>query len=694
VDLVVPVRGAAAVLARLLASLAGRPAGHPFRLVLVLDGPPTADVEAVLGTELERFPGAALLRLPVSRGFAAAINLGSRASTADLVWLNSDVEVPAGWLGRLRRAARSGADVATATPLTNHGTIASVPRWLEENALPAGHDLASFAHLVERVSAGSYPTVPTGVGFCLYVRREALAAVGSLDEVGFPQGYGEEVDWCLRAAALGYRHVLDDTSFVFHEGGASFGGAKHLLESNAERLLERRHPDWRRSLGAFLAADPVRPVRDRIQAALAPAPRRVPVPPVARVLHVAHGWPPWSMGGTESYAARLARWQAGSRTVAVLARYAPVTRPRGSALELEDRGVRVRMLANRFDQRDPLSRGALYDRRWEVELDRLIAETRAELLHVHHLAGHALALTRVARRRRLPLVWQLQDWWLLCARANLVDRDARFCSGPAAAKCARCLPLTRIFPAGGWSRLLHYCRRRLAHRALGSAAAVIAGSETVVTSHRQAGMLPPTAPVHVLDYGVDLPAAGAPAHATAAEPIRLGFVGTPLPHKGLELLLDALCRLPRGQFLLRLWSPPSAELGRALAHAGAGVEVEVLDPFEDADRARALASVDLLVAPSIGLESYGLAVAEAHAAGTPALVADRGALPERVARGGGAIFPAGDVDALVAALRGIAADPEVLDRWRRAIPPIRSFSDHAEEVDAIYADALEAGARR
>lgn len=693
VDLVVPVRGAAAALARLLDSLAERPAGHPFRLHLALDGPQDPETSALVVAAKQRFETLEIHAQESRRGFAAAINLASAACRADRVWLNSDVELASGWLGGLRAAAHCGGDVATATPLTNHGTIASVPRWLEENALPAGFDLPRFAALVREVSARAYPTLPCGVGFCLYVRGEAIAALGGLDESAFGVGYGEEVDWCLRASAEGWRHVLDDATFVYHQGGASFGPVKTRLEARAERRLERRHRGWRRRLGAFLVADPIRPVRSRILAALAPrsvpADRRAP----ASVLHVVHGWPPWSRAGTETYAARLARWQAVKRDVAVLARYAPTDRPHGAALELVDRGVRVRLLANRFDQRDPLSRNALVDRRWERELDSLQREARPELVHIHHLAGHALSLPRAVARRGLPIVWQLQDWWLLCARANLLDRERALCSGPTPGKCARCLPLTALPPASVWSRALYRLRRRLARRALARASAIVAGSERVVEDHRSAGWLPARASVHVLDYGVERSPRDRPPRPARAPgaPIQLGFVGSVLPHKGLTLLLRVLATQPEGRFRLRLWAAPGPELERALA-AHPGVAVEARAPFANEERERELAALDLLVAPSLGLESYGLAVAEALAAGTPALVSDRGALAERVARGGGGVFAGGDERTLAAELDALAADPDRIRRWRESIPPARRFEEHAEEIEEIYRRVLEGAA--
>ena len=162
-------------------------------------------------------------------------------------------------------------------------------------------------------------------------------------------------------------------------------------------------------------------------------------PPPERVLHLVHGWPPWNPAGTELYAAWLAWRQARFREVAVYARIADPSRAKGDAVELLDRGVRVRLVVNNFTQRDPLSRNALADRALAADFGRLLDELAPRLLHVHHLSGHAASLVRIAARRGVPIVWQLQDWWPLCARANLLDAGRRLCSGPGLGKCAACL---------------------------------------------------------------------------------------------------------------------------------------------------------------------------------------------------------------------------------------------------------------
>ncbi len=693
VDVIVPVHGAAAALARCLDSLLRHTDLGSHRLLLVVDGPQEPAVEAALGG-VDGCPAdrVRILRQPARGGFVTAVNRGMRESSGDVVLLNSDTRVTAGWLDKLHRAAASHPRIASVTPFSNDATICSLPRWLESNVLPAGWDVDRFAALVERVSQRRYPRLPTGVGVCLYLRREALDAVGPFDETAFGLGYGEESEWCTRALHAGWEHVLDDATFVYHEGQRSFGRSRGRRVAVAHRHLRRRHPDYLPRVARFLRDDPLRSVRERVVDALRPARAAAPVPP-QRVVHVVHGWPPWNHAGTESYAAWLARGQAGRREVSVYARISDPRRAGGDALELIDEGVRVRLVVNDFTQRDPLARAALRWPRVERDFARFLDETRPELVHVHHLAGHCASLAPLAARRGIPLLFQLQDWWPLCARANLLDRERRACSGPGAAKCSRCLPLTRRPPAALLNRLLYRARARRMRRALAAASAFVCGSHFLHRSYRAFGALPAGRPVHVLPYGV--PAADGPPRPPrpAGAPVRFGCIGSLLPHKGPHLAAAAFAGLDPGRARLTLWGDPSADAvyTRELEALAAAGPVELRGTFDESDKEAVFATIDVLIVPSLGLESFCLVAQEALARGIPVLGSDRGALPETAGGPGVWTFSPQRPGELRALVERCLDAPEGL----RVAPArrVRSLAEHADEIEDLYR-GLVAGVRR
>jgi GT2 family glycosyltransferase len=198
-----------------------------------------------------------MLRHAENEGFVRSCNDAFAATAGrDVVLLNSDVVVGPEWLERLTDAARSSDLVATASTLTNHGTILSVPHRNRPSAsLPDGMTVDDAAR---RVAAGSLrlrPEVPTAVGHCVYIRRAALDLVGGFDET-FSPGYGEEVDFCQRAVTHGFRHVCADDVFTYHKGSASFTSAVAARRQLAhESIIQKRYP-WYEHWGRRAAEDP------------------------------------------------------------------------------------------------------------------------------------------------------------------------------------------------------------------------------------------------------------------------------------------------------------------------------------------------------------------------------------------------------------------------------------------------------
>jgi GT2 family glycosyltransferase len=189
-------------------------------------------------------------------GFPANVNAAfAGAAPADVVVLNSDCVVAAGWLEGLRGAAYADESVATATALSNNGTIVSVPDYcVPSPALPEGWTLKAAAAAVRECSLRLRPALITAVGHCMYVRRSALELVGDFD-LEFSPGYGEEVDFSQRCLARGLRHVAADDVLVLHHGGQSFAddGVPNPVQAEHELLLLHRYPyyhDWLRTLQA------------------------------------------------------------------------------------------------------------------------------------------------------------------------------------------------------------------------------------------------------------------------------------------------------------------------------------------------------------------------------------------------------------------------------------------------------------
>lgn len=269
IRVIVPVHGGWDVLQPCLASL-WRTVRTPHSVELVDDASPDPRIRPLLAGIAARDPGRfALHAQDLNRGFVATVNAALARTRQDVVLLNSDTIVTDGWLERLIACRDSDPRIATATPFSNNAEICAFPDFCAPNPLPPDPD--AIARACREAGPPGYPELPTGVGFCLYLRRAALDALGDFDATTFGRGYGEENDFCRRAAGHGWRNVLCDDAYVAHVGNVSFGALGLGPGGENAARLSARYPDYNRRVAEFIAADPIRARREAILARLGAA---------------------------------------------------------------------------------------------------------------------------------------------------------------------------------------------------------------------------------------------------------------------------------------------------------------------------------------------------------------------------------------------------------------------------------------
>jgi phosphatidyl-myo-inositol alpha-mannosyltransferase len=195
----------------------------------------------------------------------------------------------------------------------------------------------------------------------------------------------------------------------------------------------------------------------------------------------------------------------------------------------------------------------------------------------------------------------------------------------------------------------------------------------------------------IVPNGVDL----ASVRADPARPhgeLRILFVGRSEERKGLPVLLRAFEAL-RGagvQARLVVAGPRAEEIEPMLLEPEG---VELVGSVDEAEKWRLLGGADLLCAPSLGGESFGMVLTEAFASGTPAVASDIAGYRDVVRDGrDGLLVPVGDPVALGEALRALAFDParrQAMAQSARMRAERFAWPTVAAEVAAVYERALD-----
>ncbi len=191
---------------------------------------------------------------------------------------------------------------------------------------------------------------------------------------------------------------------------------------------------------------------------------------------------------------------------------------------------------------------------------------------------------------------------------------------------------------------------------------------------------------------LDAPGGEAPEHLGEGEGegLRILFIGQAVERKGLPVLLRAFEALREHvpATLTLVGAAPEEIAPLLLDDRG----VRALGKVSEAQKAAVLARADVLCAPSLGGESFGMVLTEAFAAGTPVVASDIAGYRDVVRDGvDGLLTPRGDARALAEALRALALDParrEQMAAAARERAERFAWPHVAAEVLEVYEQAL------
>lgn len=380
-----------------------------------------------------------------------------------------------------------------------------------------------------------------------------------------------------------------------------------------------------------------------------------------RVALVTNTLPPEGRGGAEAYVAALAGDLASRHELLVLTG--------GGALD----GVRT----VRLPGLPPLAREANPARKaiWHARDQWLPAVHRAtrheleafgpDVVHTHAEQGLSAAIFTAIRSLGSRHVHTAHDLGLLCARVTMT-RDGEFCGGG-------CFP----------------CRLQRAVRARAAASRLdllIAPSEHVLRRHLEAGVVEPER-ARTIRQGAQ-PAEAVLRGGGGLERPRLGYIGTLARIKGVATLLDAFGSAPPSW---ELAVAGSGELEGLVRERAAGdSRIRFLGRVDGEAKDAFFRELDLLVIPSEWEENAPLVAVEAAVRGLPAVVSDRGGLPETPEA---EIFAARDPAALLEAARRLLETPGLLaERSGRLLEDRERFlwTTHVATVEAALAQVASA----
>ena len=365
---------------------------------------------------LEKYRGKAgfeVYRNPTNIGYTCNVNEGIRRSVGrDIVLLNSDTIVTHEWLRNLRYCAYSQERVATVTALSDNSGAFSVPEFGVYNPCPRDLEPEDVGQVVRQSGKGIGISVPTGNGFCMYIRRDALESIGGFDEKKFPRGYGEENEFCMRAVYAGWFNLVCDKSYVLHQRSQSFQGEKtELIAAGSQQVLSE-YPEYKVRTKRFSDME-FSLLRARIRGNLHRAKKENILPRILYVISTqTGGTPQTNLDLMRAMVRHYDCWLMRCDSQQIY-----LSRLQGKNLvEVETISLfqEVQPYTHRSDEYDRIMVDVMY--RYSIDL-----------LHIRHIAWHSLGLADAAKALSIPVIFSAHDFYTVCQSVNLIDVDNKFC---------------------------------------------------------------------------------------------------------------------------------------------------------------------------------------------------------------------------------------------------------------------------
>jgi len=330
----------------------------------------------------------------------------------------------------------------------------------------------------------------------------------------------------------------------------------------------------------------------------------------------------------------------------------------------------------------------------EDKFCKILDKIKPDIVHIHHLLSLSTGIVSQIKKRGIPVVFTLHDYWLICPKGQLLKPNLTLCEQPFYSNCFYCLEKS-LNPNNIIKKLRNFRfknnflgrSRNLLEKIFKDIDLFIAPSNFIRNKFIKFGM--PEEKIIYSDNGMDLSLFKDIAKSKA-DIIRFGFIGTIIPSKGLHVLLKAFNRIKNARVVLRIYGKSLMTnwifnyYHRILRAAGRNKSIKFMGTFDNKDVGRIFKEIDVLIFASLWQENSPLVLHEAILTNTPVIASDIGGVNEFINHHNGVLFKAGDAKDLQKKMEHIIKNPWDTENLKNNMPKVKSIKDNAEELEVIY----------
>lgn len=415
---------------------------------------------------------------------------------------------------------------------------------------------------------------------------------------------------------------------------------------------------------------------------------------------------PESIGGLELHLYRLAKEISKHSQIKIFCRKSDLNKEDYTTEDVMYDGIEIRKINNTLRDFNDFRMIYINDK-IEKEFERYLDLYQPDVVDIHHLSCLSTTIIRSIKKRKIPIVLTLHDYWMICPKGQrLKDDDLTLCEKIDRKRCTSCLRptlsvrkgylpgfLRRFFPAQyKYQKELSSYDKHIT-KMLSMTDIIITPTEFLKGEFVSYGVRQEK--VKVIGHGLQ----SEPFEdfiKTPAKKIRFGFIGSVIPSKGVHILVEAFNKFRRDDISLSIHGkilPFHGDTGygeRLKAMIRPGADVTFHGGYENQHLTKILSEIDVLVVPSIWHETFSIVIREGFLAGIPVIASNIGAMEESIQHGQtGLLFECGSSNDLFEKTKMLVENEELRKRLSNNDVKAKNMQENAQEIADLYKELIQ-----
>lgn len=389
------------------------------------------------------------------------------------------------------------------------------------------------------------------------------------------------------------------------------------------------------------------------------------------ILKIIHGYPPLYNAGSEVYSQSVVNQLSKTHKITVFTREEDVYKP-DFKFSNSKKGNTNFVHVNMARAKDGYNHETL-----NQKFAKLIRKIKPDIAHVGHLNHLSTGIIDELHLAKIPIIFTLHDFWLMCPRGQFLqvglseNKIFELCHKQKNEKCAT-VCYNRYFSGQkyDYERDKKYWTSWIATRMkttkdiINKVSLFVAPSKFLMNRFiKEFGV--PTEKIIYLDYGFPTNYLK-PVNKSKSEVYTFGYIGTHIPAKGVNLLIQAFSKLetPAKLKIFGRYDNQNTKILKKLAEKSKN-EIEFCGEYKNENIVgEVFEKIDAIVVPSIWGENSPLVIHEAQACHVPIITADFGGMKEYVNHQvNGLLFEHRNAESLFEQLKFATENPNLMKKY-------------------------------